>query len=100
MVGHVDDGVRRGIERAIAAIAAAVHLRVRRQRHEQRQDERLSSCFHKRSELAIDFGAVLDAVDPDESLRGINPVEDAPVADAEFAQIGRASCRERVFKDV
>ena len=37
-------------------------------------------------EIAIDFGAVLDAVDADESLRGINPVEDAPVADAEFAQ--------------
>ena len=27
-------------------------------------------------EIAIDFGAVLDAVDADESLRGIDPVED------------------------
>ena len=40
-------------------------------------------------EIAIDFGAVLDAVDADESLRGIDPVEDAPVADAEFAQAGK-----------
>ena len=38
------------------------------------------------SDIAIDFGAVLDAVDADQSLRGIDSVEDAPVADAEFAQ--------------
>ena len=31
-------------------------------------------------------GETKAAVDADESLRGIDPVEDAPVADAEFAQ--------------
>ena len=75
MVGHVDDDVRRGIERAIAAITAAVHLRVRRQGNEQQERERLKGSFHKRSELAIDFGAVLNAVDADEFLRGIHPIE-------------------------
>ena len=37
-------------------------------------------------EIAIDFGAMLDAVDADEGLRRIYPIEDAPVADAEVAQ--------------
>ena len=45
-----------------------------------------ASCGVDGLEIAIDFGAVLDAVDADESLRGIDPVEDAPVADTEFAQ--------------
>ena len=40
------------------------------------------------SEIAIDFGAVLDAVDADEGLWMIDPVEDAPVAHAQFAKTG------------
>ena len=47
MVGHVDDGVRRGIERAIAAIAAAVHLRARA-RAQKHRDHRLKKfLFHR-----------------------------------------------------
>lgn len=37
-------------------------------------------------EVPIDFGAVLDAVDADKGLRGIVPIKDAPVANAEFAE--------------
>jgi hypothetical protein len=42
VVGHVDDGVRRGIERAITAIAPAVDLRVRAgaQKQQARKDAR------------------------------------------------------------
>jgi hypothetical protein len=39
-----------------------------------------------RSELAIDFGAVLDAVNANEFFGGINPIENAVVADAELAE--------------
>ena len=37
-------------------------------------------------ELAIDFGAVLDAVNADESFGGVNRVENPVVADAEFTK--------------
>lgn len=47
MVGHVDDGVRRGIERAIAAIAAAVHLRVRAKAGEQHDHRLKKFLFHR-----------------------------------------------------
>jgi hypothetical protein len=38
------------------------------------------------SEMAIDFGPVLDAVNADELFRRINPVEDAVIAHAQFAK--------------
>lgn len=38
--------------------------------------------------IAIDFGAGLDAVDADEGLRVLDPVEDAPVAHPQFAKSG------------
>jgi hypothetical protein len=37
MVGHIDDGVRRGIEHAITAIAAAIDLRVRVRAYQRRK---------------------------------------------------------------
>ena len=46
----------------------------------------LEWSFPAQSEPAIDFGAVLDAVDANEFFRGIHPVEDAVIAHAEFAQ--------------
>ena len=45
--------------------------------------------FHNfRSKVAINFGAMLDAIDADEGLSGIHPVKNPLVADAEFAEAG------------
>jgi hypothetical protein len=44
------------------------------------------------SQTAIDFRAVLDAIDADQFLGGIIPVQDAKIAHAEFAQT-RQVCR-------
>lgn len=41
------------------------------------------------SKLSIDFRAVLDAVNPDQRLRVIDPVNDAVVANAQFAEAGQ-----------
>ena len=49
--------------------------------------ERLN--FHGRSEFAIDFGTVLDAVNADQLFCGINPIEDAVIAHAELAESGQ-----------
>src|SRR5438128_1231016 len=45
--------------------------------------------FHGNSELTIDFGTVLDAVNADELFCRINPVKDAVIANAELAESGQ-----------
>lgn len=41
------------------------------------------------SEIAINFGTVLYSVNSDDGLRMVNPIKDAPIADAKFAQTGK-----------
>ena len=45
--------------------------------------------FHGTSKVAIDFGTMLDAINADNLFGGINPVENAVVADAELAGFGQ-----------
>jgi hypothetical protein len=47
--------------------------------------------FHVNLEMAMDFETVLDAVNADNLFGGINPVEDAVVADAELAEFAKSS---------
>jgi hypothetical protein len=49
--------------------------------------ERLN--FHGRSEFAIDFGTVLDAVNAGNLFCGLNPIENAVIAHAELAESGQ-----------
>ena len=49
--------------------------------------ERLN--FHGRSEFAIDFGTVLDAVNAGNLFCGLNPIENAVIAHAELAEFGQ-----------
>ena len=46
--------------------------------------------FHREmSEIPIDFRPVLDAVNAEQGLRRIDPIQDAPIADTQFAEAGK-----------